>query len=75
MCDSLKSIELIWKYCSYIVKWGKNEKYRKTSTIRRTLDGNKIVDHSDEVGHLHSRLDIWLQGIRQRKPQDRRRIF
>ena len=24
--------------------------YRKTSNIRRTLVGNKIVDHSDEVG-------------------------
>ena len=25
-------------------------KYRKTSYIRRTLVGNKIVDHSDVVG-------------------------
>ena len=25
-------------------------KYRKTSNIRRTLVGNKIVDHSDVVG-------------------------
>ena len=25
-------------------------KYRKTSNIRRTLGGNKIVDHSDVVG-------------------------
>ena len=24
--------------------------YRKTSNIRRTLAGNKIVDHSDVVG-------------------------
>ena len=24
--------------------------YRKTSNIRRTLVGNKIVDHSDVVG-------------------------
>ena len=28
--------------------WGKT--YRKTSNIRRTLVGNKIVDHSDVVG-------------------------
>ena len=27
-----------------------NETYRKTSSIRRTLVGNKIVDHSDVVG-------------------------
>ena len=25
-------------------------KYRKTSNISRTLEGNKIVDHSDVVG-------------------------
>ena len=56
--------------------------YCKTSNIRCTLVGNKIVDHSDVVGastllqlHLHSRLNIWLQGIRQRQPQDRARIF
>ena len=24
--------------------------YRKTSNIRRALEGNKIVDHSDVVG-------------------------
>ena len=27
-----------------------NKKYRKVSNIRRTLVGNKIVDHSDVVG-------------------------
>ena len=27
-----------------------NKKYRKTSNIRRTFVGNKIVDHSDVVG-------------------------
>ena len=26
------------------------KQYRKTSNIRRTLIGNKIVDHSDVVG-------------------------
>ena len=25
-------------------------KYRQVSNIRRTLEGNKIVDHSDVVG-------------------------
>ena len=55
--------------------------YRKTSNIRRILVGNKIVDHSDVVGaasvqlHLHSRFNIWLQGIGQRQPQDSTRIF
>ena len=29
---------------------GKPDAYRKTSNIRRTLVGNKIVDHSDVVG-------------------------
>ena len=28
----------------------KNLEYRKVSNIRRTLVGNKIVDHSDVVG-------------------------
>ena len=59
--------------------------YRNTSNIRRILVGNKNVDHSDVKLehrlsallqlHLHSRLDIWLQGIRQRKPQGSSRIF
>ena len=30
-----------------------NHEYRKTSNIRHTLVGNKIVDHSDVVGALH----------------------
>ena len=33
-----------------ITAWCKNNDYRKTSNIRRTLVGNKIVDHSDVVG-------------------------
>ena len=57
--------------------------YRKVSNIRRTLVGNKIVDHSDVVGAspvgaaptTSSRLNIWLQGIQQRQPQDGTRIF
>ena len=58
--------------------------YRKTSNIRGTLLGNKIVDHSDVVGaspaatapnYIHSRLNIWLQWIRQSQLQDSMRIF
>ena len=30
--------------------WKLKVKYRRTSNIRRTTVGNKIVDHSDEVG-------------------------
>ena len=30
--------------------WGRLYKYRQVSNIRRTLVGNKIVDHSDVVG-------------------------
>ena len=36
------------------VRWNSNDwwkqSYRKVSNIRRTLVGNKIVDHSDVVG-------------------------
>ena len=47
-----------------------------TCNISCTLVVNKIVNHSDVVQlHLHSRLNIWLQGIRQRQPQDSTRIF
>ena len=59
--------------------------YRKTSNIWHTLLGNKIVDHSDVVGaspvgaapttSSFSTYNIWLQGIRQRQPQDSMRIF
>ena len=55
--------------------------YSKTSNLRRTLVGNKIVDHSDVVGASPvgaapaTRLNIWLQGIRQRQPQDSTIIF
>ena len=61
--------------------------YDKVSNIRRTLVGNKIVDHSDVFGASpvgaaptsfstwHSGLGIWLQGILQRHPQDSTRIF
>ena len=35
----------IW-YELFKTRWD----YRKTSNIRRTLGGNKIVDHSDVVG-------------------------
>ena len=50
--------------------------YRITSNIRRTLVGNTIVDPSALLQlHLHSRLNIWLQGIRQRQAHDSARIF
>ena len=41
-CDLTGSLQL----------WLRQKKmyYRKTSNIRRTLAGNKIVDHSDVVG-------------------------
>ena len=47
-----------------------NWNYRQTANTSRTLEGNKIVDHSDVVGsspvgaaplHLRSRLNSWLQ--------------
>ena len=37
-------------YLSCTVRFLFLAKYRKTSSIRRTLVGNKIVDHSDVVG-------------------------
>ena len=49
--------------------------YHQTSNIRRTLAGNKHVDHSDVVGaapiqlHPHSRLKAWFQWIGQRQLQ------
>ena len=66
--------------------WNGQKTYRKTSNIRHTLIGNKIVDHSDVVGaspvgaapttsSFSFRLNIWLQGLRQRQPQDSTRIF
>ena len=64
-----------------LVRWDIIFEYRKTSNIRRSLVGNEIADHSDVVGaapvqlHLHSRLNIWFQGIRQRQPQDSTRIY
>ena len=43
--------------------WHTNPNYRQTSYIRRTLIGNKIVDHSDligvaPIGALHLHLDM-----------------
>ena len=53
--------------------------YLKVSNIRRTLVGNKIVDHSDVVGaspvgaapttSSFSKLNTWLQWIGQRQQQ------
>ena len=59
-------------------------KHRKTSNIRHTLVGNKIVDHSDVVGAspvgaapTTSSFSTWHLAlrIRQRKPQDSTIIF
>ena len=56
--------------------------YRKVSNTRRTLAGNKIVDHSDVIGASpvgaapttsHSQLSAWLQWIGQRQLQDETR--
>ena len=60
--------------------------YRQTSSIRHTLVGTTIIDHSDVVGaapvgaaptqlHLHSELNIWLQWILQRHLQDEKRYI
>ena len=59
-------------------------KYRETSNIRRTLVGNKIVDHSDVVGAspvgaapTTSSFSTWhlASGLRQRQLHDSTRIF
>ena len=56
--------------------------YRQTCNIRRTLAGNKIVDHSYVVGAVGaapttssscSRLNTWHQWIGQRQMQDETR--
>ena len=50
------------------------EIYRQTSNVSRTLEGNKIADHSDVVGAspvavapttFYSRLNTWFQWIGQ----------
>ena len=42
---NVKRIE-VPTYMRYVIK---SSDYRKTSNLSRTLVGNKIVDHSDEV--------------------------
>ena len=58
-CNNKKGINMKGSelYCSIVVKFSDlhntlfpEKEYRKTSNIRRTLVGNKIVDHSDVVG-------------------------
>ena len=58
--------------------------YRKSSNIIRPLLGNEIVDHLHVVGAWPAgavpttssfSTIIWLNGIRQRQPQDTGRIF
>ena len=57
------------------------KQYRQTSNISRTLEGNKIADHSDVIGASfvgaapttalrHSRLNPWFQWIGQKQLQD-----
>ena len=63
----------IWKYGEKNINKPDTafiEKYRKVSNIRRTIVGNKIVDHSDVVG---ASLNTWLQWIGQRQLQDKTR--
>ena len=57
--------------------------YRKVPNLRRTLEGNKIVDHpdvdhSDRLSaplqlHLHCQLNTWLQWVGKRQLQDETR--
>ena len=79
------SHELNIVFCCALFWYGQKT-YRKTSNIRHTLMGNKNGDHSDVVGaspvgaapttsSFSFRLNIWLQGLRQRHPQDSTRIF
>ena len=46
---------MVWRYVIMALRERENslqpdDTYRKVSNIRRTLVGNKIVDHSDVVG-------------------------
>ena len=72
-----------WKHSNLAL----SHHYRKTSNIRRTLVGNKIVDHSDVVGaspvgaapttsKMIFILDL-TSGFKgfERQPQDNTRIF
>ena len=56
--------------------------YPKVSNIRRTLEGNEIVDHSDVVGAAPvgaapttSSFSTWLQWIGPRQLQDETRYI
>ena len=62
--------ELVNKYRSFmLINLPCSTSYHKTSNINRTLQCNKIFDHSDVVGqamlqlHLHTWLSTWLQWI------------
>ena len=73
-------VEIITNVCHVIKsQFRMQQTYCKTSNIRLALIGNKIVDHSDICGASplgaapttsSFSLSIWLQGIRQRQPQD-----
>ena len=48
MCELLQVFTKLSNYTFYQSE--SNKMYRQVSNIRRTLVGNKIVDHSDVVG-------------------------
>ena len=50
ICLGLNELTLIVKWRTFCKIFATDIVYRKTSNIRRTLVGNKIVDHSDVVG-------------------------
>ena len=43
-------LSITWSRCPHCLSGSVNHDYRQVSNIRRTLVGNKIVDHSDVVG-------------------------
>ena len=78
--DSIESWIILNSLSPGRLEW--NILCRKVSNIRRTLVGNKIVDHSDVVEqrlsallqlHRHSQLNTWLQYIVQRQLQAEKR--
>ena len=86
LCGLLKNLGQwnITSKCSRNIARGFNENYHQTSNISRTLEGDKIVDHSDvfvasPVGAaptiLYSRLNTWLQWFGQGQLQDGRETF
>ena len=48
--DKPNFLEFLFKMAKMTLKVKVKDTYHKFSSIRRALVGNKIVDHSDEVG-------------------------